>query len=158
MEKYKIMEALTLIYDLTKDGNYGGFRKHGKSTLRIANLLVNRGILIRTGNRGSTKYAWFNNSQPPTRTLCDNIAQDLATLNKEENAARRSRRSVRRIEKALAQAIPPQASDDRRALKEFTDKELIEELFFRRGFEFIETDGRTAEVSYRRTIETTMTI
>lgn len=161
MEKYKIMEALNLIYENTNGREYHGMRKHGRLVLGVASILVRRGALIKTGNRGSTRYTWNTQAPAPTKVLCDNVAKDYTELMRAENAKRKGRRRSRPAPQPDLQPVPKPEPPKTpvpswKQLAEFSDKDLINELFFRRGYLWIETDGNSTEVMFKRTTEGTM--
>lgn len=162
MEKYKIMEALNLIYENTNGRTAGGMRKEGRVVSKVATILSKRGVLIRTGNRGSTRYTWNTQAPAPTKVLCDNVTKDYSEMLRAENSRRKGRR--RRKAEELPPDIQPVPKPEPpttpvptwKQLAEFSDKDLIGELFFRRGYLWIETDGVSTEVLFKRTTEGTM--
>lgn len=161
MEKYKIMEALNLIYENTNGRTAGGMRKEGRVVQKVATILSKRGVLIRTGNRGSTKYTWNTQAPAPTKVLCDNVTKDYSEMIRAENAARKHRRRSRPAPQPDLQPVPKPEPPKTpvpswKQLAEFSDKDLINELFFRRGYLWIETDGNSTEVMFKRTTEGTM--
>ena len=161
MEKYKIMEALNRIYENTNGRTCGGMRKYGRVASHVATILSRRGVLVRTGNRGSTKYTWNTQAPAPTKVLCDNVTKDYCDMLKAENARRQGRRRRKPETQPDLQPVPKPEPPTTpvptwKQLAEFSDKDLISELFFRRGYLWIVTDGNSTEVMFKRTTEGTM--
>lgn len=93
-----VRDAIELIYGITQEEYYGGF-KHEKETLRrVATILVKRGSLIKTGERRWATYKWNPVAMKPTKVFIASVAEELMELRRSENRKSFDKRQAKKLE------------------------------------------------------------
>lgn len=141
--KMRIKEAVDNIYEMMKDGNYQGVSRFPDLQDKVQRYLQRRGVIIKTGYGRNAVYSWRAGAPAPTRTLYDNIASD-------HKAYLEERARTRKHEKPAIHK-PKELEPSWKQLERFTDEQLMEELFLRRGYMSLElNDNGTVNILQQR--------
>ena len=144
MNKMRIKQAVDNIYELMKDGNFQGVSQFPDLQDKVQRYLQRRKIIIKTGYGRNAVYSWNPSALAPTRTLYDNICEDHKAFLKERAKARKPREKRYTQEEQVSEPAWKQ-------LERFSDEQLMEELFLRRGYEVIElNDDGTVNIHQNR--------